>query len=148
MESLTIGKLGKLTGVSTVTIRYYEKRGLIRPIGRSSAKYRLYALTAADQIVFIKNAQEVGFTLKEIKTLLDSLNSKKATSRDIKNRILDKIKDIKGKITILQNMRNILEHLALACNGKMPIEDCPILKKLFQPPKVATRQNNKKSSFN
>ncbi|OGT09862.1 MAG: hypothetical protein A2X77_04645 [Gammaproteobacteria bacterium GWE2_42_36] len=135
MNQLTIGKLSTLTDASTVTIRFYEKRGLIKPSGRSPAKYRLYSPAIVDQIVFIKNAQDVGFTLREIKSLIDLLNSKKATSRDIRENTLSKVKEIQEKIVTLKNMQKILERWASACDGKMPIEDCPILKKLFQPTK-------------
>ncbi len=141
MESLTIGKLAKQAEISRVTIRYYEKRGLIKTIARTPAKYRLYSPNTIDQLIFIKNAQEVGFTLKEIKSLFDLLNGKAVTSSDIKNRTLSKINDIKEKITTLKFMQDTLEHWTMACDGKVSLEKCPILKNLYQ---LQTKIRNKK----
>lgn len=131
-EQLTIGALAKQTGTTAVAIRHYEKIGLIKS-KRSLAKYRLYSPTDVTQLIFIKNAQEVGFTLKEISSLLNLINSKKATSKAIKNHTLNKIKEIKSKIATLGHMQNQLEHWAKLCNGKIPLKNCPILQNLLKP---------------
>ncbi len=70
METLTRGKLAKRSGVNIETLRYYEKRNLIDPPRRSEAGYRLYTPADILRIRFIKNAQKLGFTLKEIRELL------------------------------------------------------------------------------
>lgn len=130
-QKLTIGVLAKQTGVSAVAIRHYEKLGLIKS-KRSLAKYRLYSSADVTQLVFIKNAQEVGFTLKEISSLLNLINSKKATSKVIKEHTLNKIKEIKSKIATLEHMQSQLGHWAGLCDGKVPLEKCPILQNLFK----------------
>ena len=67
----TIGKLASLTSVSNDTLRYYEQEGLIEPAGKSPAGYRLYDTDSVRRIRFIKHAQHCGFTLAEIRDLLE-----------------------------------------------------------------------------
>jgi DNA-binding transcriptional MerR regulator len=137
-EQLTIGKLAKQTGLTAVAIRHYERIGLIKA-KRSSAKYRLYSIADVTQLVFIKNAQEVGFSLKEISSLLNLINSEKVTSKIIKDHTLNKIKEVKSKIKTLKNIQHILEQWAGTCDGKVPIEKCLILKQLYKPSHKAKR---------
>ena len=67
---LTIGKLAAAAGVRSDTLRYYEREGLIEPAGKSPAGYRLYDKESARRLRFIKQAQQCGFTLAEIRELL------------------------------------------------------------------------------
>lgn len=131
-DNLTIGNLAKQAGITPVAIRHYERIGLIKS-KRSPAKYRLYSPSDATKLIFIKNAQEVGFNLKEISSLLNLITNNKATSKTIKNHTLNKIKEIKSKIATLKNIQNILEHWAETCDGKAPLEKCPILQNLLIP---------------
>lgn len=134
---LTIGQLAEKLNISPVTIRYYEKQNIITALGRSSGGYRLYSESIIPQFYLILNAKMVGFTLAEIRALLSLLKDKKLTSHQVKTKTQEKIDAIKGKIAILNKMQQTLEHWSSECNGKMSIEDCPILKKMFQPlPKV------------
>ncbi len=66
METLTVGQLAKDTHVNVETIRYYERRGLIPPPPRHESGYRQFSKETIARVRFIKRAQEVGFTLKEI----------------------------------------------------------------------------------
>lgn len=70
MSSLTIGKLAKQTGVTIETIRHYQRIGLLPEPDKPDSGYRCYSDDAVIQIRFIKRAQQAGFTLKEIATLL------------------------------------------------------------------------------
>jgi MerR family transcriptional regulator, copper efflux regulator len=131
MEQLiTIGQLAKEIGISSVAIRHYERIGLIKA-KRSKAKYRLYSSASFEQLVFIKNAQTVGFSLKEIASILALIKNKKAASCEIKKRTLAKIEEIKAKMDALREVQTVLERLANACDGKVPLEKCPILQNLF-----------------
>lgn len=132
MQQLTIGQLAKAVGISSVAIRHYERIGLLKA-KRNKAKYRLYSSHDFEKLVFIKNAQTIGFSLKEIASLLTLIKSKKATSCEIKKRTLAKIDEIKAKMAALQQVQIVLEHLANACDGRVPLEKCPILQNLFTP---------------
>ena len=67
MQSLTIGHLAKETGVNLETVRYYERRGLLPKPPRSASGYRLFPAEAARRLRFIRRAQELGFSLREIR---------------------------------------------------------------------------------
>jgi len=73
MPQLTIGQLAKRAGVATSTLRYYEEQGLVKPLARSAAGYRLYGPDAEQVLLFIQRAQRLGFSLSDIRLLLDHL---------------------------------------------------------------------------
>lgn len=133
MQQLTIGQLAKCTGLTAVTIRYYERCGLLPKLKRSRGGFRLYPEALIPRFYFIQNAKAVGFTLDEIKALLD-LQARKATSQQVKTRTQQKIQDIDAKITTLQKMKRALSQWEQACDGKIAIDQCPILENLYQPP--------------
>jgi MerR family copper efflux transcriptional regulator len=72
MSQLTIGQLAEKTGVSRAALRYYEEQGLIDPAGRTAAGYRLYDDNAAKRLLFIQRAQRLGFSLADIRAMLES----------------------------------------------------------------------------
>lgn len=127
MKGLTIGKLARAAGVSTDTIRFYERRGLLSPPARTAANYRLYPDKDVLRLKFIKRAKALGFTLNEIKELLSLRHNTRATKAEVKSLTESKIEDIKNRIVDLQYILAILEHLAATCDGYGPADDCPIL---------------------
>lgn len=130
LHSLTIGKLAKKTDVSIDSIRFYERRGLITEPTRSESNYRVYPLAAADQLRFIKKAQKLGFSLGEIRELLDLSHDPSAGKADVKARTEEKINDIRGKILNLGRMLKALELLDDSCDGLGPVAECSILSSL------------------
>jgi DNA-binding transcriptional MerR regulator len=70
-EVLTIGQLAKRAGLRTSALRYYEEQGLLEPVGRTPSGYRLYAPNAEQTLHFIQRAQRLGFSLADIRTLLE-----------------------------------------------------------------------------
>jgi len=127
MDGLTIGKLAKQVGVGIETVRFYERQGLIDPPPRTDSNYRIYPEDEVARLKFIKRAKSLGFTLHEIKELLFLRHDPHATKADIKDRTLAKIKDIEEKISDLTRIKTSLEHLASACDGHGPLDECPIL---------------------
>jgi MerR family mercuric resistance operon transcriptional regulator len=130
MEPLTIGKVARLAGVGVETIRFYEREGLIEEPPRRASGYRQYPEETVARIRFIKRAKELGFSLKEIKELLELRIDPETTCEDIRRRASAKISDIKEKIATLQKMKAALEKLTAACRGRGPISECPILEAL------------------
>src|SRR5262249_60507862 len=94
----TIGKLAGLTSVSNDTLRYYEQEGLIRPTAKSAAGYRLYDHDSARRIHFIKHAQSCGFTLAEIRELLELRSRDKACCGDVRARAIEQYLWIEGRL--------------------------------------------------
>lgn len=127
MEALTIGKVAKLADVGVETIRFYEREGLIAEPLRRPSGYRQYSGDAVDRLRFIRRAKELGFSLKEIKELLDLRIDPGTRCGDIRKRAKAKIDDIENKIHSLQRMNRALWKLTAACGGKGSIRDCPIL---------------------
>ena len=130
MTILTRGELAKRCDVSVETVRYYEQQGLIPNPSRSASNYRLYGEDTVQRIRFIKRAQELGFTLAEIKELLSLRAKPRAKCADVLERTEAKIQNIDEKIRTLQDMRRALVKLKDECQGSMPISACPILESL------------------
>jgi MerR family copper efflux transcriptional regulator len=130
VNGLTIGKLSKMAGVTNDTVRFYERCGLIDPVGRSESNYRLYHEDDAVRLRFIKRAKELGFSLNEIKSLLALSQDPDATKADIKARTEKKAEDIKQKIHDLSRILKAIEHLVDLCDGHGSAKECPILKSL------------------
>jgi Hg(II)-responsive transcriptional regulator len=127
METLTRGELAKRSGVNIETLRYYEKRSLIDPPRRSAAGYRLYTPADILRIRFIKNAQKLGFTLKEIRELLKLRIKINSSCDSVLKKAEHKRAEIMVKIKDLQSMKRTLDQLIHKCEQSIPTEDCPIL---------------------
>ena len=129
-KSLTIGRLAREAGINLETVRYYERRGLLPKPPRSASGYRLFPADAAPRLRFIRRAQELGFSLIEIRELLALRVSPRTTSAEIRKRTEAKIADIEHKIKSLESMRKSLRKLTNSCAGCGPISECPILESL------------------
>jgi MerR family transcriptional regulator, copper efflux regulator len=128
VKPLKAGELAKQAQVNVETLRYYEREGLLPLPERSEAGYRLYPLRAVQQVRFIKRAQELGFTLKEIKELLVLQAKSDATAEEVKLLAQNKLQVIENKISLLQEMKATLLGLSEACHGnETSMEHCPIL---------------------
>lgn len=127
MKRLRTGQVAREAGVNVETLRYYERRGLLEGPARTASNYRLYPENAVRRVRFIKLAQELGFTLDEIKELLLLRASPKAGCADVRARATAKVADIDGKLRLLRSMRRALSKLIDECSGTGPISVCPIL---------------------
>ena len=94
MEKLTIGQLAKRANVNLETIRYYERRGLIPEPPRSESGYRMYSRDAVARTEFIKRAQALGFSLREISEIFALRMEPETTCGDMKAKVEAKIEDI------------------------------------------------------
>jgi MerR family mercuric resistance operon transcriptional regulator len=130
MEMLTIGNLAKQADVNVQTVRYYERRRLLPQPKRTPSGYRIYSADAVQRLHFIKTAQELGFSLKEIQELLSLRLRPGITSAQIRKRAVAKVVDIERKIGTLQAMKKSLTQIISACSGCGPVSECPILDSL------------------
>lgn len=129
---LTIGKVASQAGVNIETIRYYERRGLLAEPPRTASGYRQYAADAIGRLRFIKRAQELGFSLEEIRDLLE-LRLHRASEKaceTVASKTQQKITLIDRKLAQLGRMRTSLERLAQACRRREPTGECPVLEAL------------------
>ena len=130
VKALTIGRLARKAGVNLETVRYYERRGLLPRPPRSASGYRLFPAEAAQRLKFIRRAQELGFSLGEIRELLSLRMSATARRTDVRKRAEAKIAYIDAKIRSLDSMKRTLRKLTNSCEGCGPIAACPILESL------------------
>jgi len=127
---LTRGKVSELSGIGIEAIRFYEQQGLIPKPKRSSSGYRQYSPDIVKRILFIQQAKELGFSLKEISDLLSLRVNPKNTCADVKKMATDKIENINQKVRDLRKIKKALEKLTVTCRGKGPTSECPILEAL------------------
>jgi len=126
-EKLTIGKLARAAGVNIESVRYYQRVGLIDEPVKPASGYRLYPEDAIDRILFIKRAQLLGFSLKEITELLE-LGS--AHCVDIRHKAELKRNDINNKINELSTLRDTLDELISCCKHDHDPGHCAIVETL------------------
>lgn len=130
MNRLTIGEVAKQAQVRIETLRYYERMGLVAPPPRNGSNYRLYPEETVRRVQFIKRAQQLGFSLKEIAELLALRAAPTTSCTDIRERAVVKLHDIEAKMQDLHAMKTVLSKLVVACTKNSPIADCPILESL------------------
>jgi Hg(II)-responsive transcriptional regulator len=128
MGSIGIGTLAKRAGVSIDTVRYYERGGLLVPPTRLASGYRRYSELEVARLRFIRRAQALGFSLKEVKELL-ALSKRRDVAR-VRRTAQEKLADVEERIAALERIRKGLSDLIAACPGQGRAADCPILKAL------------------
>jgi MerR family transcriptional regulator, copper efflux regulator len=128
--ALTIGQVADAADVNIQTIRYYERRGLCPTPRRTPAGYRQYAEDAVARLRFIKQAQNLGFSLAEIQELLGLRIRHGAACDTVARKTRAKIGLVRQKIAGLERVKRTLERLAAACAARRPTDECPILEAL------------------
>ena len=130
MQTLTIGQLAQATGVGIETIRYYERKGIMAEAARAGNGRRIYHESDVKQLSFIKRCRSLGFTLKEIESLLRLVGTGEYTCEKIHQMTVQHVDDVAGKIADLRRIEQALKEMAAQCDrGKVP--DCPIIESLF-----------------
>jgi Hg(II)-responsive transcriptional regulator len=130
MAHFTIGEVARKAGVGVETVRFYERQGLLAEPQRRASGYRQYDQEAISVLRFIRRAKELGFTLREIKSLLALRLDSSATRSEVRSQAIAKLTDIDAKIADLQRMREALQNLLVQCHGNGTAEGCPILEAL------------------
>ena len=105
MEILSIGQVARKAGVGVETVRFYERKGLLEDPPRRASGYRQYSEQAIKRIHFIKRAQQLGFSLKEITELLLLRVDAQTSCEEVKHRTEAKIDQVELKLVELQRMR-------------------------------------------
>lgn len=132
---LTISKLAALAGTTPNTLRYYEREGLIPRASKGDNGYRLYPQDAAQRVHFIRQAQQCGFTLAEIRELLALPGQASACCSDVRKLAVEKKLALEAKIKLMRAMSAGLDQLINNCvDDKQPLVDCTILNALNRAP--------------
>jgi Hg(II)-responsive transcriptional regulator len=128
---LTIGKVAKLSGVGVETLRYYERVGMVAKPQKSGSSFREYPEDAISRIRFIKRAQELGFSLKEISELLALRNSGRGSCERVSQRAEKKISEVREKIADLKRLERALEDVRKSCKERGKPTECPVLERFW-----------------
>ena len=128
---MQIGEVAAQAGVNPQTIRFYERRGLLEKPARTTSGYRAYSASVVQVVRFIRQSQEFGYTLAEIKQLLVLRDNKNGNAAQVRALATAKIDSINKHIESLEQMRDELENIVANCQcGNRSQPDCPVIKNL------------------
>ncbi len=129
-DSRTIGRLARAAAVPVSTVRYYERRGLLRPDRRSEGNYRLYGKEALDRLRFVRAAQAAGFTLSDISALLEFCGGDPAPCRDVQALIVSRLESVGAQLEKLLEVRKVLRRWLRICRKAERSGRCGVLEGL------------------
>ncbi len=147
MLTMTIGNAAREAGVNIETVRFYERRSLIErpPKGKG---YRVYSPEQVARIRFIKEAQQIGFSLSEIGDLLALRADPTADCSEVRRQAVAKLEEVRRKIEQLQEMGAALETLIAACPGQGALQACSIMDALtLHLSKPVTKEKRRQTRF-
>ncbi len=130
MDNLKTGELAKRAEVNVETLRFYERNGLLPKPPQRASGYREYPPASVGLIRFIKRAQELGFSLAEVRELLALRVRPGVTCAEVRDTAERKISEVRQKIADLQAIERALEKLTASCTGRGPLSECFILENL------------------
>ncbi|MBX3624064.1 MAG: Cu(I)-responsive transcriptional regulator [Rhizobacter sp.] len=130
---MNIGQAAQATGVSAKMIRHYESVGLFPEARRTESGYRLYGEKELATLRFIRHSRDLGFSLEQIRALLDLWQNRRRPSRQVKALAQEHLDEIDKKLRELQAMKTTLSHLVHCCAGD-DRPDCPIIDSLADAP--------------
>jgi DNA-binding transcriptional MerR regulator len=116
--------------VNIQTLRYYERRGLLQAPPRQPSGYREYTTHAVGVVRFVKRAQELGFSLDEVESLLDLAAGGPASCDKARGLATEKLAELDGKIVSLRAMQGSLRQLVTTCEKPRDQRECPLLEAL------------------
>src|SRR5258707_9300064 len=132
MDMLSIGQVARRAGVGVETVRFYEREGLLEEPPRRASGYRQYSQEVVTRLRFIKRAQQLGFSLKEISELLLLRVDAQTSCDEVKGRTEAKLAEVERKLVELHRMRQALLQVHSLCTGQGPTGRCPMLDALNQ----------------
>jgi DNA-binding transcriptional MerR regulator len=128
-EMLKIGDVSKLSGIGIETLRFYEKSGLLERPSRTYSGYRMYSREVLDRLSFIKQSQVLGFSLDEIRRLIDDARAGKSPCDEVREMVRQRLEDLDLRI---QDMRRFRKELAATLEewdrvGRAPGHVCGLI---------------------
>lgn len=127
---LTIGRLGTLADIEPKTLRYYDRVGLVRPVTRTAAGYRVYSEEAVERLRFIRRAKALGLSLADIRRILAVLDEGAAPCSHVLALVGQNLTKVQAQIAQLERLRTDLRHLHRLLKEEVPpnaqsSDDCP-----------------------
>jgi MerR family copper efflux transcriptional regulator len=128
-----IGALAAEAGVSVQAVRYYERRGLLPAPDRTLSGYRDYHRSDVLRLSFVRRAKDLGFTLSEIRDLLELRVRHDTTAADVRRQATEKLEATRRKIRDLQSIASALERVVSTCDAHGSPEACALMHALERP---------------
>ena len=132
-NEMLIGEVSRRTGCVNETIRFYERIGVLPQPPRNKSGFRVYEQSHLKRLAFVLRARGLGFTLEEVRGLLELVDGGDYTCGEVKKITLAHADTVRQKISALQRMENVLSDMAAECDGGT-VPDCPIFDALFEEP--------------
>lgn len=128
-KGLKRADLARRTGCNLETIRYYEKIGMMPDPPRTASGYRVYDVTHVGRLRFILRGRELGFSIEELRGLLDLVDGGTQTCAEVKERTERHLAEVRTKIADLKRIEKVLATTAAQCSGRK-VPECPVLEAL------------------
>ncbi len=125
-QTLSIGELSKRTDCNIETIRFYEKIEILPSPPRTSGGHRVYGEDHFKRLTFVRRCRELGFTLGEVRTLLELVDGEDYTCAQIEQITLEHLGEVRQKITDLKKLERVLREMASQCSGGT-VPECPVI---------------------
>jgi Cu(I)-responsive transcriptional regulator len=126
-RDISIGELARTTGTKVVTVRYYEKIGLLPEPARSATNYRAYSQRDLSRLRFIRRCRNLGFTLDQVRELLRLSSEREHDCTEADRIAASHLADVRQKIDDLNRLSRQLQRIAARCRGGGRIADCRII---------------------
>jgi MerR family mercuric resistance operon transcriptional regulator len=126
----TIGQLAREADVATSTIRYYERRGLLRPDARNEGNYRIYGDDALRKLLFVRAARSAGFTLSDISALLRFRDGDVSPCREVQALTTSRLNQVTEQMEHLQHVQRMLRKWLRVCREAEQTGSCGVLEGL------------------
>lgn len=126
----TIGELAREAGIAVSTLRYYEREGLLTPAARSDGNYRLYGPDGLERLRFIRSAQAAGFTIVDIKTLLQYRDGAIAPCREVSQLVEERLTHIRERMREFRHVDRVLSSFLNECRRAEREAGCHVMEKL------------------
>ena len=126
----TIGRLAGDAGVPVSTVRHYERAGLLSPCTRSDGNYRIYGQDEFERLMFIRAAQAAGFTLRDIRAILELRDGVRRPCHEVEVLIQERLEDVEDQMKHLRHVRSVLRRFYDACEVTKDEDCCPVIEEL------------------
>lgn len=130
---MQIGELARATGCRVVTVRYYERIGILPPPTRAANNYRVYGERHLRRLSFVRRMRDLGFSLDEVRTLLGLVDGGDYTCDDMRRVAQGHLDEVRARLQDLRRMESTLADLVGRCTGGAT-PDCSMLETLFAGP--------------
>lgn len=127
MAEHTIGEVARRVGIGVETVRFYEREGLVASPPRSASGYRIFPEEAVDRLRFVRRAKELGFTLDQIRTLLDLRAQTHSPCAEVRRLAAAQLADVEARLAALRAIARELGALIESCDAVNEGSNCPIL---------------------